>query len=237
MSLGNGSRQISRFLVTALGATLVLTCFLPASAELVSVSPMVEFFDSGRIPASDDYSVVGRKAQWFDYEINTSGLDAGTAYTVWVVIFNHPQFCQSSPCGMTDLPIVPGHDPRVQASIMYGGGAYTEMDGAGRFQGRVYRTERGVNTVETLFGPGLFDPLRAEIHLVLRGHGPDPGDPLLAIGSYGAGCTAENPCGDHQASAHVPRIMASAPAQDEFEPTAQPSRSMLRLVPGTELER
>jgi hypothetical protein len=40
---------------------------------------------------------------------------------------------------------------------------------------------------------------------VLRGHGQDFGNPLLAIGSYNAGCTEANPCGDHQATAHLPR--------------------------------
>lgn len=40
---------------------------------------------------------------------------------------------------------------------------------------------------------------------VLRGHGPNPGDPMLAFNSYGAGCSDDNPCGDHQASVHLPR--------------------------------
>jgi hypothetical protein len=61
-----------------------------------------------------------------------------------------------------------------------------------------------VKPTETLFGPGLMNGAKAEIHFVLRGHSADFGDPLLAIGSYNGGCSEENLCSDQQAAVHLP---------------------------------
>lgn len=192
-------------------ALLGLATFLPASADSpsskhhISISPMLEFMGSGRIPGPDDFSTLLRRIDWVDLEIETSGLDASTPYTVWAVIFNRPQYCAASPCGLGDLPITPGHDPRVRASLAYVTGGFSGADGTLRQEARLFRARNGVKPTQTLFGPGLMNGARAEIHFVLRGHGPNPGDPLLAFRSYGAGCSESNPCGDHQATVHVPR--------------------------------
>lgn len=198
--------------LVAIALALVgLGAVLPASAEEMSprghitISPMEEFMDSGRIPGPDDFSVLVRNRNWIDLEIETSGLDPATAYTAWAVIFNEPQYCVASPCGLDDLPLTPGHDPRVRASAAYVTGGFSGADGTLRQEGRLDRAKGGVKPTETLFGPGLLNGSRAEIHFVLRGHGPDPGNPLLAFSAYNAGCSDDNPCGDHQASVHVPR--------------------------------
>lgn len=169
----------------------------------VTTSPMVEFADSGRIPGPHDASTLVRKTNWVDVGLHTSGLDPATAYTVWAVVFNRPQYCATTPCGMGDLPVAPGHDPRVQASVAYVTGGFSGNDGRLRQRGRLHRVHAGIKPTQTLFGPGLLDAAHAEVHFVLRGHGPASGDPLLAIGSYGAGCSDSNPCTDQQASIHL----------------------------------
>lgn len=197
---------------TATALALLGLCLLPAASATdssvkhhISVSPMMEFMGSGRVPGPDDFSTLLRRTGWVDMEIETSGLDPSTAYTVWAVIFNRPQYCAASPCGLGDLPINPGHDPRVQASLAYVTGGFSGADGTLRQEARLFRAQNGVKPTETLFGPGLMNGARAEIHFVLRGHGPNPGNPLLAFGSFNAGCSESNPCGDHQATVHVPR--------------------------------
>lgn len=200
-------RVISTALTLALlglGATLPASAETPEAQGHITISPMLEFMDSGREPGPDDYSLLVRRGNRVYTKIETSGLDASTAYTVWAVIFNRPQYCVATPCGLGDLPIAPGHDPRVQASVAYVTGGYSDADGTLVQEGSLYRPKNGVRPTETLFGSGLLDTQGSEIHFVLRGHGPDPGNPLLAIGSYNAGCSDDNPCGDHQVSVHVP---------------------------------
>lgn len=168
-----------------------------------SVSPMFEFQASGRIPGPDDSSTLLRRSLWIDVQIESSGLDPATAYTAWAVVFNHPQYCAASPCSLGDLPFNPGHDPRIQASAAYVTGGFSGVDGSLRLEGRLYRAEKGIKPTETLFGPGLLNGARAEIHFLLRGHGPDSGNPLLSFGSYNGGCTETNACSDQQVSVHV----------------------------------
>jgi hypothetical protein len=182
---------------------------LPASADNSSgkhgsTSPMMEFAGSGRVPGPDDFSTLRRRLDWVDLQIETSGLDPVTPYTAWAVIFNRPQYCSSSPCGLADLPFSPGHDPRVLASVAYVTGGFSSSDGTLALEGRFDRAHNGVKPTETLFGPGLINGRRAELHFVLRGHGQDFGDPLLAIGSYSGGCSESNACSDQQATVHLP---------------------------------
>jgi hypothetical protein len=187
--------------VTLLGPAATL----PAAADNhVSTSPMMEFEGSGYVPGPDDVSTLLRRTNWINAQIETSGLDPMTPYTLWAVVFNKPQYCASSPCGLADLPIVPGHDSRVQASAAYVTGGFSTSDGTLHLQGRLDRAHDGVKPTETLFGPGLMNGAKAEIHFVLRGHGPDSGDPLLAIGSYGGGCSESNLCSDQQFAVHTP---------------------------------
>lgn len=188
-----------------LGSTMPVSAAEDLSQRHITISPMEEFMDSGREPGPDDHSVLVRWSNRVYVEIETSGLDASTAYTVWAVVFNRPQYCATTPCGLGDLPVSPGHDPRVQASVAYVTGGFSGADGTLLQEAQLYRARNGVKPTQTLFGPGLLNSDRAEIHFVLRGHGPDPGNPLLAIGSFNAGCSDDNPCGDHQATVHVPR--------------------------------
>jgi hypothetical protein len=194
------------FTLTVLGLVSVLEVSPGAdSNHRVSTSPMMEFMNSGRTPGPDDVSRLVRSRDWVDVSIETSGLDPSTPYTLWGVIFNQPRYCATSPCGLADLPVTPGHDPRVRASVVYVSGGFSGADGTLRLEARLHRAKEGATSNETLFGPGLWNGETTEIHFVLRGHGPDAGDPLLAIGSYNAGCTDTNTCTDQQATAHVAR--------------------------------
>lgn len=95
-----------------------------------------------------------------------------TALTIWWVVFNKPENCATSPCGEPDL-----FDPTVQASAFYAGGTLTDTEGDAMFVSSLYETVPGKfkkvdpNT-SLLGGPGLLNAMKAEIHAVVRSHGP-----------------------------------------------------------------
>lgn len=97
------------------------------------------------------------------------------AYTVWLIVYNFPQACTDPDtengrdfrCGQGDmLNLAAGF------SIMYGAGheVAVSQDRFDTFTGSRDRLDPdGV-----LVGPGLVDPRGAEIHLIVRDHGPCP---------------------------------------------------------------
>ena len=110
-----------------------------------------------------------------DMTISTTGLEPGHAYSVWWVIFNNPDAC-SDECGTDDFPegapmAQPGlepPDPAVKASVLWATGLVVPSDGAADFRARL---EVGNPPGAVDFGPGLVDPMNAEIHLPVRSHG------------------------------------------------------------------
>ena len=189
--------------------SLIITAFVVTNVQAgsVSTSEMQPFPTTDNLPAAGDYSMLIRRGAAMRIHVNTSGLDTSSPYTVWAVIFNYPRYCLSAPCTGADLPVSAGHDPRVEASIVYVGGGLSDADGLGDFVGRVYPTSKGIAT-EHLFGHGLLEPRHAEIHVVVRGHGyPQAEDMFSAIGSFAGGCNAENThqpaCEDQQFAIHL----------------------------------
>lgn len=174
----------------------------------VSVSPMELFPGSDNAPGKSDASRLTRNADVVTIEVHTSGLDSSGPYSLWAVVFNHPAHCHSSPCSDADLPITPGHDPRVEASLINVGGGVSRADGRGEFVGRLFEARSGVVTADLQFGPGLLDAERAEIQVVVRGHGqPAAEDLFSALHSFVGGCNTNNqvqpPCGNQQVSVHT----------------------------------
>lgn len=100
--------------------------------------------------------------------VTSSALVPHHAYSIWWVVFNNPQNCATPyECAGSDLG-----DPLVRGSVFWGGGLLADGDGYGNTQ---IELRRG-RTDRELFGPmldtGLQDIRNAEIHLVLRTHGP-----------------------------------------------------------------
>lgn len=193
------------------GVTALLLAAAAQASHNASVSPMFEFPfpPSGNIPAEGDQSSLSRHGQFVTVEVETSGLDPLSSYTIWAVIFNDPRFCASTPCGLTDLALLPGHDPRVQSSMVNITGGSSDADGRGMFSGEVWKTFRGAAPRQPAFGPGLLNARKAEIHIVVRGHGQPAGleDLIESIASHRGGCNDANavqpPCEDQQISVHT----------------------------------
>jgi hypothetical protein len=131
--------------------------------------------------------------------VNTTGLPAG-AYTVWWVIFNNPAACGES-CTDADFA-----NPAVAASALFATGGVVRHNGVGHFRAHL---EENDPPGEVLFGPGLASASGAEIHIIVRYHGPaGTGDLLEAqTTTFGGGCMGMDPmypnfpCYDPQATA------------------------------------
>jgi hypothetical protein len=113
-----------------------------------------------------------RSETGISYRIYTTGLTPGHAYTIWTVIFNRPENCTDG-CNRPNLD-----DARVRGSVFFGGSTIAGENGTGNFSDSV---EKGplpaglqVNMLDVPAGTanGLIDPMKADIHLVLRTHGP-----------------------------------------------------------------
>lgn len=128
--------------------------------------------------------------------INAAGLIPG-AYTNWWVIFNNPEECASNPCdGPVDLP-----NPDVGGAVFFAAGGIVGDDGVAKFRAHLEEgVEAGGIPDEILVpngGNGLTDAQGAEIHYILRYHGPAvEGNPDLLmkqLNTSNGGCMIPNP--------------------------------------------
>lgn len=207
-------RPLSRFIVLLTAFLLALGTLGPASAANSAdrqTSDVVTF---------DGQDVVGsarlvRTDTGVGFNLRTSGLTKGDAVSIWWVIFNNPEFCEhgegDAACGELDLfenpedapfdenPPVPNED--VDPAVMAGGGHVVGASGNAGFAGHL--NEGQITNEHPAFtdGPGLTDPRGAEIHLVVRTHGPViPGLNHDMFNSFEVGCDV-NDCADLQFAA------------------------------------
>jgi len=153
--------------------------------------------------------------------LRTSGLAPGDAVTLWWVVFNDPSGC-SHACGEDDIfingdPTQGFNEGGIAAAdivVGYADGAVVAPDGRVTLAGSV--AEEGA-VREIVFGaaPLLKDVNAAEIHLVVRSHGPALSELLREqLGSYAGGCEvflhppeipgADGECADVQFAIHLP---------------------------------
>lgn len=125
------------------------------------------------------------------YSLRTAGLVEGHAVSIWWVIFNNPEECATGPaepCEIDDL-----FNPDVAASVQSGGGHAVGASGKAGFAGHLNEgqvtTSHPLHEAFDLENPGLLNPRGAEIHLVVRSHGPlQPELNHEMFNSFEAGC-------------------------------------------------
>lgn len=165
---------------------------------VTTIQPLLALSNWMPVPTSG--TILARKSDGISMTLNTAGLVPGTAVTAWFGIFNNPQFCATTPCTPADEA-----NPMVQASVINAGGRIIGADGAATFGG--YRAVG--DTTGTFSGPGLLNPMTAQIDLVVRSHGPalssifHPGLLAKQLSTYNGGCPP-NPCQSLQVSTHLP---------------------------------
>jgi hypothetical protein len=200
MTTINGSARIKKsILISSLGAILAVAAAgaahatepsAPAQGRPTVTVANMNTFPGG--PAVVGASVLTRYNTYVEGTVSATGLLENGAYSWWWVVFNQPQFCVGG-CGLDDLPVgatpISNGDPRVQASLLWGGGFVANGTGAAEVRALL---ERSKAPGEVRFGPGLRRPRKAELHIVLRSHGTAAaGEVANQIGSFDGGCTPE----------------------------------------------
>ena len=129
---------------------------------------------------------------------NSVGSAEGLAVTLWLIIFNNPNECATTPCSEADL-----FNPSVEPDAIYGAGNIIDDSEVASF-GFSLKAGDNSGSIADLFGMptddgdpfGLINPRGAEVHYVLRLHGPMiPLEMPAQIKTYGGGCVDFAPYG------------------------------------------
>jgi hypothetical protein len=157
-----------------------------------SQAELLRFSDGSIVEGSS--AMLVRTNKGVTMTIHTSGLDPGAAYTVWWVIYNNPEHCQSDVC--TDPPDF--ENPAVQATLLHATGHVIGNNGVGNFA--AYLAEGDPSSGD---GLGLVDARKAQIELVVRSHSqPIPGRVKEQITMFDGGCPP-NVCESEQVTTPV----------------------------------
>lgn len=182
--------------------------FAGVSAAAKDTVPVFDFTDHGVAvmnPQNRGTSDLVRTVDGISMNIDTSDLPIG-ANSVWWVIFNDPSKCSDGECGENDVLPPPGNVSAGVSVFWAGTGAIVGPDRMAHFSSNLGLGEESAPG-EFLWGPGLTNPLGAEVHLIVRYHGPaqweDPVALTEQISTFGGSCDIFA-CYDVQAAIHKP---------------------------------
>ena len=185
-----------------------------ANAEGMDTETTVHFFEDAS-EVKDGAAVLTRLKNGAAMRLSTVNLKPKDAVTVWWVVFNEPAMCSDNECGENDIfnldadgdfilnddgspPINGAGVEAAQISVLRADGHVIDESGAARFSSRLPIGD----TSEALFGGGLQKPMSAEIHFVVRTHGPAiPGKVDSMLYTVNGGCEGafpNPPCSDVQ---------------------------------------
>ena len=139
-------------------------------------------------------STLHRNKKGITVNFKTDGLIPGHAVTLWWVIWNNPGVCETpNACG-ADADFGPPFINNVGLDILYASGHVVGSNGMGNFSAHLNLNDDS-KSVNALMGfpdvGGLLNAQDAEVHLVIRTHGPKiPGKVNDQISSYVGGCEA-----------------------------------------------
>ena len=162
-------KNVAKIFVTLITLLLFISPFVEAKRSSArNIASDVRYFSDGSI-VRGGISTVSTDENGAKMNLHTYGLQNGHAVTIWWVIFNHPENCEHGQllyrCGEGDLFGSGEYYP--QTSIVYATGRIIGPDGIGDFSASLPK----YSTLGALFGPGLTNPMEADIHLIIRDHG------------------------------------------------------------------
>lgn len=173
-------------LVAAMAVSTLIPATPAAAAGSTSKEPVTWIWEDS--PAQGR-SVLTRDQAGVSGRLVSGGLTPGDAVTLWIVVFNTPEGCATTPCTMPDDVF----NPDANADFHWADGAVVEPNGMAAFDGRLNvgdvsgsgKTETGMGTAVP-----LLDPAGAEVRLTLHSHGPAAsGDALVAqLTTFLGGC-------------------------------------------------
>ena len=155
----------------------VLTAYGSVSARgnaaTTSTTNVMDFQDHGGVLVMNAQqrgtSDMVRGIEGISMNIDTTDLPVG-AYSLWYVIFNDPSGCSDGECGENDVLPPPG-TPDANVSVLWATGGVVGPDRVGHFSASL---GTGVDAAlgQVIYGDGLVNPMGAEIHVIVRYHGP-----------------------------------------------------------------
>lgn len=174
--------------------------FVQADPAKTSIEPLLNAMSGAVVPGTG--TILVRTQDAVGATVHAAGLVPGNVYTLWVTTFNYPKNCATTPCSPADVPQSPADDNVAEVSINFGASQIAGEDGTVDFT--AYRAVGDLTGV--YFGPGLLEPQKAQIHLVVRTHGPASTDPATLqeqLTMFNGGCPP-NTCGNVRVAIHQP---------------------------------
>lgn len=164
-------------------------------------------------------STLTRVKNGVSFRLETSELTPNDVVTMWMVVFNNPEFCDDG-CDIPDF-----FNPLVQADALYADGRVIGATGRANYAGHRNVGDVGGSIFPAWLGLpayGILDADKAEIHFVVHTHGPKiPGLVGEMLNSFNAGCGptfmdipvpeelgthGPNTCQDVQFTMHLPVV-------------------------------
>ncbi len=210
--------------IAAVGAVAAMVAIAgsPAGAATDAAASRSDVYFFADPETSVGWSTLQRTADGLLATFAANEIQPSYAVTLWWIVFNDPENCSAPGCSEDD--IFAGGDPTADlnaegiaaADIVagYAAGTVASPDGYVLLSAGLDADEIGP---EVIFGEGalLKDVAGAEIHLVVRSHGPAiEGLVDVQTTSYGGGCEtmlnppevpdAEGECAELQFAMHLP---------------------------------
>ena len=205
--------HVSKYVAFAMAAfAAIITLPQPGDAA-TSTSNEVMRALPGEIPIPGTNSRLTRNANGLTMRIETVDLNPDHPTTVWWIVVNNPENCGSSPCSQPDF-----FNPATRTDFLWATGTVVDGSGSASYGARLNVGDTS-NSIAPNFGLpawGVIDPFAAEVHLVIRDHGPKiQGLVNEMIKTFNAGCVQANAvpgtgtpgpnnCQDRQGAPHVP---------------------------------
>lgn len=161
-------------------------------------------------------TVLVRTRKGVFYTLRADHLTPGHVITVWAVVFNQPRNCDAYPAACTGADL---SNLEVLGDAVYTAGGIVKPNGSIKLRAFLREGDASgsmAHEVSTAFPPtGLLDINEAEVHLVIRDHGPAiPGQVYEQRSSFTGGCSvsfppfsafprAEGECGNIFAAIHL----------------------------------
>jgi len=173
------------------------------SSEVTSISDHT-VFNSSQVVDGATILVRDYAHDTVHASISSRALEPDTAYSIWWAIFNEPQHCtEAYVCTVNDLEVF-GGDPSVKASVFWAGGFLSDQSGVANTTLRLGTGRTDRELFAQTENHGLQNLLGAEIHVVLRTHGPAgvAGSIAEQIGTANMACPTDG-CQNVFASIHL----------------------------------
>lgn len=127
-----------------------------------------------------------RNDRGISYQLHAASLEPGNAYTLWLVVIDHPEACSATPCAAGEII----GSAAVDGQVRFAAGQVAGGSGSGTFAGAVREGPLDGWNADRVFD----DASGAEIHLVVNDHGPAIAEQMPGmIHTYRGGCADSSP--------------------------------------------